>query len=81
MTDVLWREGWLKPLSIESLPNDICSICKEEFEDLDFVAACEFCEIGLSHELCCNKHITSHHMNQLKEKINKHREKRLHSHQ
>ncbi|HEU5121053.1 MAG TPA: hypothetical protein VFT71_08695 [Candidatus Nitrosocosmicus sp.] len=81
MTDVLWKEGWLKPLSTESLPNDICAICKKEFKNLDFITSCEFCEIGLLHESCCNDHIIQLHINSLKAKIKEHKEKRLHSYQ
>ncbi|MDQ2685657.1 MAG: hypothetical protein M3Y25_07425 [Thermoproteota archaeon] len=81
MTTVLWREGWLKPLSVESLPIDACTICKKDFENLDFITSCEFCEIGLTHESCCNDHITKEHNIQLNKKIDEHKEKRLHSFQ
>ncbi len=81
MTNILWREGWVKPLLIESLPSEKCGICKNEFDDLSFVTSCEYCEIGISHDLCANKHIISEHFKELKEKINKHQEKRLHSFQ
>ncbi|WP_148687113.1 hypothetical protein [Candidatus Nitrosocosmicus hydrocola] len=81
MADILWREGWLKPLSTESLPNDSCAICKEEFKNLDYVTSCEFCEIGLSHESCCNNHSIKSHIEQIKAKIEAHKEKRLHSYQ
>lgn len=81
MANVLWREGWLKPLLTESLPSENCSICKKEFNDLDFVTSCEYCEIGVIHDLCANEHTISEHFKELGEKIKKHKEKRLHSFQ
>lgn len=81
MTEILWRESWLKPLSTESLPNDSCAICKKEFEGLDFVTSCEFCEIGLSHESCCNNHLSKSHGEEIEAKIEAHKEKRLHAYQ
>lgn len=81
MVNVLFREGWLKPLLTESLPVDICKLCNKEFQEMDFITTCEFCEIGLVHEICNNKHVISKHNKELKEKIDKHKEKRLHSFQ
>jgi hypothetical protein len=81
MTNVLWREGWIKPLLTESLSSEKCSICKKDFEELNFVTSCEFCEIGILHDLCANEHIISEHFKQLEEKIDKHKEKKLHSFQ
>ena len=78
---VLWREGWLKPLSTESLPNEKCSLCKNEFLDLEFVTSCEFCEIGILHDECHKIHITKNHKDSLDKKIKTHEEKRLHSYQ
>ena len=81
MTNILWREGWLKPLQTESLSYEKCGICKNDFEELNFVTSCEYCEIGILHDLCANKHIISAHSKELEEKINKHKEKKLHSFQ
>ncbi len=81
MVNVLFKEGWLKPLLTESLPSERCKWCKREFKDLDFITSCEFCEIGLIHDICSNKHIISEHISELKDKIDKHKEKRLHSFQ
>ncbi len=81
MVDVLFKESWLKPLLTESLPSERCNICKKRFKDLDFITSCEFCEIGLIHDVCSNKHILTEHMGELKEKIDKHKEKGLHSFQ
>ncbi len=81
MANLLWREGWLKPLVTESLPSEKCSQCKKEFEDLSFVTSCEFCDIGIIHNKCADKHIVEQHMAELNEKINKHKEKSLHSFQ
>ena len=81
MTNILWREGWIKPLQIESLPSEKCEICKNNFKDLDFATSCEYCEIGIIHDYCANKHIISDHFEDLEKKIEKHREKKLHSFQ
>ncbi len=79
--NILWREGWLKPLLTESLPSEKCGICEKEFDELNFVTSCEFCEIGIIHDFCANKHIATEHIEELMEKINKHKEKKLHSFQ
>ncbi len=81
MTKILWREGWIKPLLTESLPSEKCGICNKEFGELDFVTSCEFCEIGIIHDICANNHIATSHTKELGEKISKHKEKQLHSFQ
>jgi len=81
MANILWREGWIKPLLTESLPSEKCGICNKEFGELDFVTSCEFCEIGIIHDMCANNHIATSHTKELGEKINKHKEKQLHSFQ
>jgi hypothetical protein len=81
LTSVLWREGWIKPLLLESLPSETCSFCKKIFDDLNFVTSCEYCEIGIIHDFCANKHIISDHIKELEDKIKKHKEKKLHSFQ
>jgi hypothetical protein len=81
MANLLWREGWLKPLVTESLPSEKCNQCKKEFEDHSFVTSCEFCDIGVMHNKCADNHIVEQHMAELSEKISKHKEKSLHSFQ
>lgn len=81
MVNILWREGWLKPLATESLPNEKCHLCSHDFKDFEFVTSCEFCEIGIIHESCCNDHIIKNHKQQLDKKVTAHKEKRLHSFQ
>jgi len=54
MTVVLWREGWLKPLSDLDIGSEICKLCGKKFNDNDFVTCCEFCEIGIMHGLCAD---------------------------
>ena len=81
VVNVLWREGWIKPLSTESLPNEKCSFCKEDFKELEFVTSCEFCEIGILHDDCYKIHITKDHKAPLDQKVKDHKEKRLHSYQ
>lgn len=81
MKNILWREGWIKPISIESLPLEYCNICKKDFDDKEFVTSCEFCNIGIVHDLCANNHIIKSHLDELSSKIEKHKEKRLHSFQ
>ena len=81
LVSVLWREGWLKPLSTESLPNEKCSLCNNEFLDLEFVTSCEFCEIGILHDDCYIIHIKKDHKEPLDQKVKSHEEKRLHSYQ
>ncbi|HXT84617.1 MAG TPA: hypothetical protein VN704_09875 [Verrucomicrobiae bacterium] len=81
MVNILWREGWIKPFLTESLPSENCSICKKEFKNMDFVTSCEFCGINMMHDHCANQHIILEHDRQIKDKINDHKEKRLHSFQ
>lgn len=78
MINVLWKEGWIKPLQIESLPSENCGICKNKFKNLDFVTSCEYCKIEMAHDYCVNKHIISDHFEDLEKKIENHSEKRLH---
>lgn len=81
MVNILWKEGWLKPLSTESLPNEKCSFCNNDFKELEFVTSCEFCEIGILHDFCCHTHIVKDHKEPLDQKVKSHEEKRLHSYQ
>jgi hypothetical protein len=81
MTIVLWREGWLKPLSDFDIGSEICAYCGLAFEDNDFVTSCEFCEIGVMHNKCADNHILKNHKNEMIKKIQAQREKRLHDYQ
>lgn len=81
MVNVLWREGWLKPLLTESLPSEKCAKCNNNFRELDFVTSCEFCQTSILHENCCNLHIMEEHQDLLETKMAEHKEKRLHSFQ
>lgn len=81
LVNILWREGWLKPLSTESLPTEKCSLCKDDFKELEFVTSCEFCDIGVLHDDCCRIHIIKDHKESIDQKVKAHEEKRLHSYQ
>ena len=81
MTIVLWREGWLKPLSVLDIGSEICKLCGRTFENNDFVTSCEFCEIGIMHNKCADSHILKDHKNEIIKKIESHRERRLHDYQ
>ncbi|MGB7953821.1 MAG: hypothetical protein WCF23_07550 [Candidatus Nitrosopolaris sp.] len=78
---LLWREAWIKPLSEYDLGSEKCAYCKERFNDLDFVTSCEFCELGIMHDLCANNHINTHHGNQVNAKVAAHKDKPLHDYQ
>ena len=81
MTVVLWREGWLKPLSDFEIGSEICKVCMKSFKNNDFVTCCEFCEIGIMHTACADKHILSQHKTEITNKIRTQRERRLHDYQ
>jgi hypothetical protein len=78
---LLWRDPWLKPLSDFDVGTEKCSYCKKKFVKIEFVTSCDFCEIGIMHDQCANKHIFSEHKQQLESKINIHRDKPLHDYQ
>jgi hypothetical protein len=78
---LLWRDPWLKPLSDYDLGVERCSYCEKGFAEIEFVTSCDFCEIGIMHDQCANKHILSEHKKQLESKINTHRDKPLHEYQ
>jgi hypothetical protein len=78
---ILWREAWLKPLSDLDVGGDLCTSCKQVFRDMEFVTSCEFCEIGIMHNICAEKHILSLHKDELEKKIKFQRERRLHDFQ
>jgi hypothetical protein len=77
---ILWREGWLKPLSDLDIGGN-CSLCRQAFRDWEFVTSCEFCELGIMHNNCADKHIFDHHKDDLEKKIRLQRERRLHDFQ
>jgi hypothetical protein len=78
---LLWRDSWLKPLSDFDVGVEKCSYCKKAFAEIDFVTACDFCDIAIMHDACANKHIVTKHKKQLQEKIHAHRDKPLHDYQ
>ena len=78
---VLLRDSWLKPLSDFDIGTENCKYCNEMFSDLDFVTSCDFCEIGIMHDGCANRHITTDHEHELKAKIISHKDKPLHGYQ
>ncbi len=78
---ILWREAWLKPLSDLDVGGDLCNSCNQVFRDMEFVTSCEFCEIGIMHNTCAEKHILGHHKDELEKKIRYQRERRLHDFQ
>jgi hypothetical protein len=45
------------------------------------VTGCDFCEIGIMHNECANKHILKSHQKELDSKINTHKDKPLHDYQ
>jgi hypothetical protein len=81
MVLVLWREGWLKPLSDFEIGSEICKLCGQRFENNDFVTSCEFCDIGIMHNRCADDHILKDHKNEITKKIESQGEKRLHNYQ
>ncbi len=78
---VLWRDSWLKPLSDSDVGTGKCAFCKKALIEMDFVTSCDFCDIGIMHDSCANKHIVSNHHKQLKAKIGAHKDKPLHGYQ
>jgi hypothetical protein len=78
---VLWRDSWLKPLSDFDVGSEQCKSCKKVFAEIDFVTSCEFCDIGIMHDNCANRHILARHSAALKSKIKAHKDKPLHGFQ
>ena len=81
MVSVLWRDSWLKPLSIYDIETKFCKSCKKILREKDFVTSCEFCEIGIMHDNCANEHILKKHKAEVRKKIELHRDKPLHDFQ
>lgn len=78
---LLWRDQWLKPLTDGDAGTDKCALCDRKFGKIEFVTACDFCEIGVMHDLCANKHILGKHKKEVATKIAAHRDKPLHDFQ
>lgn len=78
---LLWRDPWLKPLSDGDVGSDACAFCKKEFGKVEFVTACDFCDIGVMHDQCANRHILQKHKKEMDAKVNDHRDRRLHDYQ
>jgi len=78
---VFWREEWLKPLSDFEIGSEICKFCEKRFENIDFVTSCEFCEIGVIHSRCADDHILNDHKQEIMNKIQSQRDRRLHDYQ
>ena len=78
---LLWRDAWLKPLSDFDVGAERCAYCRKGFHKIDFVTACDFCDKGIMHNICADKHILLNHKKQLEAKINLHKDKPLHEYQ
>ena len=78
---LLWRDPWLKPLSDGDVGSDTCAFCKKEFGKVEFVTACDFCDVGVMHDQCANRHILQKHKKEMDAKVNDHRDRRLHDYQ
>ena len=78
---ILWRVPWLKPLSDLDIGGNLCNLCQNGFRDLEFVTSCEFCDIGIMHDTCAEKHIFDKDKDDLEKKIRLQRERRLHDFQ
>jgi hypothetical protein len=78
---LLWRDSWLKPLSDFDVGAEKCLYCKRVFGKIAFVTACDFCEIGIMHDTCANKHIIASHKRELQAKMDSHKDKPLHRYQ
>jgi len=81
MVSVLWRDSWLKPLSIHDIETKLCKSCKKILKEKDFVTSCEFCEIGVMHDSCANEHIMKIHKREVNKIIQLHKDKPLHEFQ
>ena len=79
--EILWREPWLKPLIDYDLDVEYCNKCKKKFTKISFVTSCEFCDIGIMHDSCANRHIIDKHHEMIIKKINQHKDKPLHEYQ
>jgi hypothetical protein len=78
---LLWRDQWLKPLTDGDAGTDKCAYCGKKFGKIEFVTACDFCDVGVMHDACANKHILAKHRKAIEAKIESHRDRRLHDYQ
>lgn len=78
---LLWRDQWLKPLTDGDAGTDKCAHCGKKFGKIEFVTACDFCDIGVMHDACANRHILARHRKDVKAKIDSHRDQPLHDYQ
>lgn len=78
---VLWRDSWLKPLSDFDVGTEECAYCHKKFAEMDFVTSCEFCDIGIMHDACANRHIRAKHQKEVLAKVSAHKDKPLHGFQ
>lgn len=78
---LLWRDSWLKPLTDGDVGTEKCALCKKQFGKVEFVTACDFCDIGIMHDQCANRHILQKHGKEVEAKIASHRDKPLHDYQ
>lgn len=78
---VLWRDSWIKPLSDADIGTGRCSHCKKALAEMSFVTSCEFCDIGIMHDDCANRHILAKHKKTLQAKMAAHKDKPLHDYQ
>ncbi|WP_415283672.1 hypothetical protein [Candidatus Nitrososphaera sp. FF02] len=78
---LLWRDSWLKPLTDGDVGTETCASCKKEFGKVEFVTSCDFCDIGVMHDQCANKHILQKHRKELESKMSSHKDKPLHDYQ
>lgn len=78
---LLWRDSWLKPLSDSDVGTEHCKYCKARFADMEFVTSCDFCDLGIMHDQCANRHIAADHAAELGTRIDAHRDKPLHDFQ
>lgn len=78
---VLWRDPWIKPLSDADIGTEKCSHCRKALLKMVFVTSCEFCDIGIMHDECANRHILTKHKKLLQAKMSAHKDKPLHDYQ
>jgi hypothetical protein len=81
MISILWGDSWLKPLSDFEVESEICKLCNQRFKHLDFITSCESCEMGIMHSICAYNHILNNHQNEIMNKLDTQRHRRLHDYQ
>ena len=48
----------------------VAKVCNKLLKDRDIVTSCEFCEIGIMHEICATNHIFDKHNAKSRRKLN-----------